>query len=66
MSEKDLPYGFLSDIKGIDYTSPVTKLNIAVDKLPSFKCAPHSGNTPGPHHFTTIHMNCESIAEIDR
>jgi len=66
MKESDLPAGFLADVKAIDYSSPVTKVNLAVDKLPNFKCAPHSGNTPAPHHFTTIHMNCESIADIDR
>ena len=66
MKASDLPAGFLADVKAIDYSSPVTKVNLAVDQLPNFKCAPHSGNTPAPHHFTTIHMNCESIADIDR
>ena len=49
-----------------DYTSPVTKINLAVDKLPEFKYLPNKGNTPQPHHFTTIHMNCESMNDITK
>jgi hypothetical protein len=60
----ELTDSFMADIKGINYDSPVTKFNIAVDRLPSFLCSPNKDETPQPHHFTTIHMNCESMAGI--
>jgi len=62
----NLPTEFLNSIQAIDYTSPVTKINIAVDKLPEFKYLPNKRNTPQPHHFTTIHMNCESMGDITK
>jgi len=61
-----LPAKFLSDIKGINYDSPVTKFNIAVDRLPNFSVLPNKNETPQPHHFTTIHLNCESMDDIDK
>ncbi|XP_061693442.1 pyridine nucleotide-disulfide oxidoreductase domain-containing protein 2 [Syngnathoides biaculeatus] len=52
---------FLKAVDQIDYTSPVTKINVAVDKLPNFLAAPTPDNKPGPHHQCSIHMNCESV-----
>ncbi|XP_038071097.1 pyridine nucleotide-disulfide oxidoreductase domain-containing protein 2-like [Patiria miniata] len=56
-----LPKEFIEEVQAIDYTSPVTKINVAVDRLPDFKASP-TGQTqqPGPHHTCTIHLNCES------
>ena len=49
MSAESLPDDFRRGIQSIDYTSPVTKINIAVDRLPSFACLPNdASNTPGP------------------
>eukprot|EP00794_Sanderia_malayensis_P003732 gene3732-4254_t len=60
-----LPSDFLSQISTIDYSSPVTKINVAVDKLPNFKAAPsNEDGTASPHHHCTIHLNCESIEEV--
>ncbi|XP_029653702.2 pyridine nucleotide-disulfide oxidoreductase domain-containing protein 2-like [Octopus sinensis] len=60
-----LPKGTLSsdltkEIEVIDYTSPVTKINVAVKELPNFTADPNTKkNTPMPHHQCTIHLNCE-------
>ncbi|KAK6025390.1 hypothetical protein OSTOST_08715 [Ostertagia ostertagi] len=62
LHKSDLPVEFLNAVKSIDYTSPVTKINVAVRELPSFSCRPNSSNTPQPHHQTTIHINCESMS----
>ena len=53
-----------------DYLSGVTKINVAVDKLPNFTCRPNSivGNdaaAPMPWHRCTIHLNCENSRLIN-
>ena len=46
-----------------DYMSPVTKINVAVDRLPNFIANPNTKegteNAVMPHHKCTIHLNCE-------
>nr|CDJ81685.1 FAD dependent oxidoreductase domain containing protein [Haemonchus contortus] len=61
LKKSDLPLEFLKAVKSIDYTSPVTKINVAVRELPSFSCRPNTSPAPQPHHQTTIHLNCESM-----
>uniref|UniRef100_H3CTE9 Pyridine nucleotide-disulfide oxidoreductase domain-containing protein 2 n=1 Tax=Tetraodon nigroviridis TaxID=99883 RepID=H3CTE9_TETNG len=56
---------FISAVDQIDYTSPVTKINVAVDRLPSFLAAPTPDGKPGPHHQCSIHLNCESVAVLE-
>ncbi|MCI4376442.1 hypothetical protein PGIGA_G00188460 [Pangasianodon gigas] len=61
-----LPPKFISAIDQIDYTSPVTKINVAVDKLPNFLAAPNTADgKPGPHHQCSIHLNCESVEILE-
>ncbi|XP_012736101.3 pyridine nucleotide-disulfide oxidoreductase domain-containing protein 2 [Fundulus heteroclitus] len=60
------PKGALSEeftkaVDQIDYTSPVTKINVAVDKLPNFLASPTPDNIPGLHHQCSIHLNCENV-----
>ncbi|XP_004625590.1 pyridine nucleotide-disulfide oxidoreductase domain-containing protein 2 isoform X1 [Octodon degus] len=56
-----LPEAFTERISQLDTQSPVTKINVAVDKLPNFLAAPNSpGGQPLPHHQTSIHLNCEN------
>ena len=56
-----LPTEYLNSIQNIDYTSPVTKINIAVNKLPNFLANPNlKENEIMPHHRCTIHLNCEN------
>ncbi|KAM6916161.1 pyridine nucleotide-disulfide oxidoreductase domain-containing protein 2 [Xenentodon cancila] len=52
---------FIRAVDQIDYTSPVTKINVAVDKLPNFLASPTPDDKPGPHHQCSIHLNCESV-----
>ena len=55
-------------VRRIDYTSPVTKINVALNKLPNFLADPNSsvdGSEPEPHHRATIHINCEESRGID-
>ncbi|XP_071827699.1 pyridine nucleotide-disulfide oxidoreductase domain-containing protein 2-like isoform X1 [Apostichopus japonicus] len=61
-----IPAELVQDLKGFDSTSPVTKINVAVNKLPNFTALPNvSENVPGPHHSCTIHLNCESMNMIN-
>ncbi|XP_056465109.1 pyridine nucleotide-disulfide oxidoreductase domain-containing protein 2 [Gadus chalcogrammus] len=56
---------FIKAIDQFDYTSPVTKINVAVDKLPNFLAAPSPDGQPGPHHQCSIHLNCESVEVLE-
>lgn len=56
---------FIKAVDQIDYTSPVTKINVAVDKLPNFLAIPTPDNKPGPHHQCSIHLNCECVEVLE-
>ncbi|XP_065882913.1 pyridine nucleotide-disulfide oxidoreductase domain-containing protein 2-like [Dysidea avara] len=47
---------FIKQLNSYDYSSQVTKINVALSGLPSFKADP-SGSSPLPHHQATIHIN---------
>ena len=66
MTEDQVPADFRRAVAGVDYTSAVCKINLAVDKLPNFVADPNSGDgsTVMPHHKTTIHLNCENTDMI--
>ena len=54
-------------LAGIDYTSPVCKINVALDKIPNFLADPNtSSDGVMPHHQATIHLNCEDSDMIER
>ncbi|KAM6266134.1 pyridine nucleotide-disulfide oxidoreductase domain-containing protein 2 [Porphyrio hochstetteri] len=58
--QEQLPKDFVQQIQQVDTRSPVTKINVAVDRLPSFLAAPNPHNgQPLPHHQCSIHLNCE-------
>ncbi|XP_068875916.1 pyridine nucleotide-disulfide oxidoreductase domain-containing protein 2 isoform X2 [Aphelocoma coerulescens] len=58
--KEQLPKDFVQRIRQVDTCSPVTKINVAVDRLPSFLAAPNARNgQPLPHHQCSIHLNCE-------
>ncbi|KAG2239129.1 hypothetical protein Bca52824_089989 [Brassica carinata] len=59
-----LPEKFVSAIKNSDYSSATTKINMAVDKLPQFKCCNTNHSRPGPEHFGTIHIGAETMDEV--
>uniref|UniRef100_A0A3B4Y9U1 Pyridine nucleotide-disulfide oxidoreductase domain-containing protein 2 n=1 Tax=Seriola lalandi dorsalis TaxID=1841481 RepID=A0A3B4Y9U1_SERLL len=56
---------FIKAVDQIDYTSPVTKINVAVDKLPNFLASPTPDDKPGPHHQCSIHLNCENVEVLE-
>ncbi|MCL7038928.1 hypothetical protein MKW94_025707 [Papaver nudicaule] len=60
-----LPKDFQLAIRNLDYSSGTTKINLAVDKLPQFKCCKPCGSEAGPEHMGTIHIGAESMEEID-
>jgi len=61
----DVPEDFRRSLSTIDYTSPVCKINIAVNKIPNFLATPNtSADSIMPHHRCTIHMNCEDSSMI--
>ncbi|XP_010550783.1 PREDICTED: pyridine nucleotide-disulfide oxidoreductase domain-containing protein 2-like [Tarenaya hassleriana] len=59
-----LPNDFVRAIKHSDYSSATTKINLAVDKIPLFRCCNTDHSGPGPEHFGTIHIGAESMEEI--
>ncbi|XP_071420590.1 pyridine nucleotide-disulfide oxidoreductase domain-containing protein 2 isoform X2 [Pithys albifrons albifrons] len=59
--QEQLPKDFVQRIRQVDTRSPVTKINVAVDRLPSFLAAPNPRDGQAlPHHQCSIHLNCES------
>ena len=63
----DVPENFRRSISSIDYTSPVCKINVALDKIPNFLANPNIGpDTVMPHHMATIHLNCEHTHMIEQ
>ncbi|KAM9197009.1 pyridine nucleotide-disulfide oxidoreductase domain-containing protein 2 isoform 2-T2 [Dugong dugon] len=55
-----LPEEFVGRISQLDTQSPVTKINVAIDRLPNFLAMPNApGGQPLPHHQCSIHLNCE-------
>ncbi|KAM6563216.1 hypothetical protein CsatB_023214 [Cannabis sativa] len=59
-----LPDDFIRAISYSDYSSATTKINVAVDKLPQFKCCKLGYPAAGPQHMGTIHIGSESMEEI--
>ncbi|XP_041065773.1 pyridine nucleotide-disulfide oxidoreductase domain-containing protein 2 [Carcharodon carcharias] len=63
--QDSLSQDFIKEVSSIDYTSPVTKINVAVDRLPNFLAVPsNDGIAPSQRIAGTIHLNCEDMAYI--
>lgn len=61
-----LPEQYVEEVSSIDYKSPVTKINVAIDRLPNFTAIPNTGEgIVGPQHTCTIHLNCETTSLIN-
>jgi len=58
-----LPPDFAQAIANIRYDSASLKINVALDRLPSFKALP--GHEPGPQHRGTVHL-CPDQDYIER
>ncbi len=63
----DLGKEFLASVHAINYASPVTKINTAVNKIPQFTAIPNAPKRDSvmPHHQCTIHLNCESMQKLE-
>ncbi|KRT70764.1 MAG: FAD dependent oxidoreductase [candidate division NC10 bacterium CSP1-5] len=59
---ESLPGEFRDRISSMDFSSGVTKINVALDRLPSFTA--HPGHAPGPQHYGTIHL-VSAMEEIE-
>uniref|UniRef100_A0A8C5QFC8 Pyridine nucleotide-disulfide oxidoreductase domain-containing protein 2 n=1 Tax=Leptobrachium leishanense TaxID=445787 RepID=A0A8C5QFC8_9ANUR len=60
--KEQLPVDFIKRISQFDAKSPVTKINVAVDRLPNFVSLPNKADgKPLPHHQCSIHLNSESM-----
>ncbi|XP_038678087.1 pyridine nucleotide-disulfide oxidoreductase domain-containing protein 2 isoform X2 [Scyliorhinus canicula] len=63
--ERSLSKEFIKEVSSIDYTSPVTKINVAVDRLPNFLAVPSNDGISSSRLIAgTIHLNCEDMAFI--
>ncbi|MGL4550968.1 MAG: phytoene desaturase family protein [Gemmataceae bacterium] len=63
MDTKLLPPEFAEAVGRIGYESASLKINVALERLPSFKCLP--GHEPGPQHRGTVHI-CPDQDYIER
>ena len=59
----DLPPEFREAVARISYSSASCKINVALERLPSFTALP--GHEPGPQHFGTVHL-CPDQDFIER
>jgi len=59
-----LPDDFRDDLATLDYRSPVAKINLALDRLPSFRGHTADG-VAGPEHRGTIHLGARELDELD-
>lgn len=64
LKENHVPENFTRHIKGLDYQSPVCKINISLDRLPNFTCLPTENGEAGLHHQATIHLGVERCEQI--
>lgn len=65
VGEGHLPAEVAAAARRIDYASGSVKINVALDRLPSFRALPSGGPDPGPQHRGTIHV-APSLAYIER
>ncbi len=59
----ELPPPFREAVARISYSSASCKINVALERLPSFTALP--GHEPGPQHFGTVHL-CPDQDFIER
>jgi len=64
LGSSEVPSEFRQHVEHLDYTSPVCKINLSMDRLPNFLACPHEGNEAGPQHRGTIHF-VEDSAQLE-
>jgi phytoene dehydrogenase-like protein len=62
LPEAALPGDFRAHISRLDFSSGVTKINVAIERLPNFSALP--GEAPGPQHRGTVHL-VSTLGEIE-
>ena len=60
-----LPERLSARLATSDYSSGTTKINLAIDALPQFACKPPHHGIVQPEHQGTIHLGCESLAQME-
>ncbi|KAM4636689.1 pyridine nucleotide-disulfide oxidoreductase domain-containing protein 2 [Discoglossus pictus] len=64
--QERLPEDFIKVLSRFDAKSPVTKINVAVDRLPNFLALPNTTDgKPLPHHQCSIHLNSEHMSLLN-
>jgi phytoene dehydrogenase-like protein len=63
LDARELPSEFRDAVARISYSSASCKINVALERLPSFSALP--GHDPGPQHFGTVHL-CPDQDFIER
>jgi phytoene dehydrogenase-like protein len=63
IDSETLPADFRDAVSRITYESASLKINVAIDRLPSFTALP--GHEPGPQHHGTVHL-CPDQDFIER
>ncbi|HEY9180907.1 MAG TPA: NAD(P)/FAD-dependent oxidoreductase, partial [Candidatus Baltobacteraceae bacterium] len=63
LERSDVPDAFYQAINRISYESASAKINVALERLPSFTALP--GHEPGPQHHGTLHL-CPDQDFIER
>ncbi|PIN88202.1 hypothetical protein AB205_0177190, partial [Aquarana catesbeiana] len=64
--QEQLSEEFITMISQFDAKSPVTKINVAVDRLPNFLSMPNTADgRPLPHHQCSIFLNTERMNLLD-
>ena len=54
-TSSDVPESYRRSLAGIDYTSPVCKINVALDRIPNFLADPNSSSDGVmPHHLAAL------------
>lgn len=63
LDARDLPTEFRDAVARVSYSSASCKINVALERLPSFSALP--GHDPGPQHYGTVHF-CPDQDFIER
>lgn len=62
VGEAHLPQDLVSEIRAVDFRSPVVKINLALDRLPAFR---GRGDAAGPEHVGTIHLGATDLDALE-
>jgi phytoene dehydrogenase-like protein len=64
LGAEQLPAELARAVAGLDFRSPVLKINAALERLPSFRGV--SGEAPAPEHRGTIHVGATDLEALER